>query len=1463
MQNTTSLRRSEFWTFVRSKVDPYIDDEVQDDLYDNSEQYGYFGNGNEIDLEIDDIDEPNNSSGANTHNDTLKTYNNSLNKQLIIDESYANSIENNGRLSKYNGHGVFYITDIPAILTSMDPNETNEDYTIIATNILLELISLYPEASMFKLYKLVDPEESFVNIRNAIDIVSKVCWGPSALPIIKEKVSLVLKLSILLQASKAQNNMVAVALHDGLRAILKSEDMNELKTYTHIFANICENIHDQIYELIVDRAKTRTTVKSEQVQSTFNSIFEFLFIDNGMVWLGDWSLMLRICEKYFYHLSIDVLNKLLLDQNGIIYSSFYSVHFLDIATKIILTLLNSSRIEHRILASNALKIFFGRIPKLEYSTLGNIILQPILESLLNNPNNEVLIAVLPQIEHLAVNCSEDLVKIYIKFLIQCILNTRSSSVESILMLAELLNEKEVKGYTVVTPGDAGHPDRYSEYGSIFLLRLFYICAWEYHGKCILLIFKYLVRLPTFFEAPLNGRKIILHYLLQIKSNAKFVIRLPKLQSLQYEYSQSLINNDINMALFYSHLPNIVNENVKSAVYTEYVDMPDILCYKISKKIDNFSDKGLLTSAFDLKDQQVVLPIAQYCAAILLTFTREKKAEILLLILTLFAKQLESFHYFRTTGPQLTVIRSYLCNLVSNNNSLGEVASGLSPEYMNGVTLIVINSMKVLSHLMMYKHLFNKKDTEEILTAFLFVFQKQHHIGKQCLQSLFLSMFEYPQGMIKVVPGTLLKISQTFNPSMAISSLEFLVSLGQRRELCVNFTDDDFKKVFMVAINYIQSPSSRLSQVSLSYVVHLAFEVLNTWFLRLKLHDRKSMMQFIIQYLLKVSSSSNGGKLDENAELVLDFLYGNVFFEAETSTRRVDVSNSEKTQSSKYWVYGNTILNISVDKHDPSLGHVIIRRPSGVFKFTLKNESAGLSNSLVLKLVNEILNKHKQMVYDKEASIRNSTESIKLSTMYHKADALNLERKPIGISFDDSVLSKSFAKQTGFRRNIGSFTNSSTDDIYTNRNSDKSLIQFADTNHNHPSIFARSVTDNDIAFYPQSNSGKSVVRGRSASLSSATINQLKLDTIIHSIDNKDTSSNKIGDSTQNSSSLLSSLVDAQSPKFLSSKSPNEVESINAKSPSFISPIGSLLSPNIDRNYFNIALTLPIDLSMDPSFLISQFLPYNANHQTLLPSDACLIETPEQAFIRSVSVLDRTPTTDLHKIGIIYIGNGQFTESEFLANEKGSVIYTQFLRSIGNFVRLKECTTIYTGGLDTSSDLDGKYAVYLQEDFVQLIFHVTTLMPTNLEIDKLCTFKKRHIGNDFVNIIWNESGKDYTSSWISAQFNYVNIVIEPLSWDTLSQGYTAFGDSFTVRESDFETMVYKVYVILSNDFNPTVSILNDPILCSGIALPSIISTCATLYNTYAQIFQISKDGREFISATKERSRQINKIKEKYIK
>jgi Domain of unknown function (DUF3384)/Rap/ran-GAP/Tuberin len=161
---------------------------------------------------------------------------------------------------------------------------------------------------------------------------------------------------------------------------------------------------------------------------------------------------------------------------------------------------------------------------------------------------------------------------------------------------------------------------------------------------------------------------------------------------------------------------------------------------------------------------------------------------------------------------------------------------------------------------------------------------------------------------------------------------------------------------------------------------------------------------------------------------------------------------------------------------------------------------------------------------------------------------------------------------------------------------------------------------------------------------------------------------------------------------------------------------------------------------------------AEMPVLLPDDP--------AIDRTLRTFDLNSVVDGHKIGIIYIGEGQTDEASILANTSGSPAYAEFVSQLGTLIRLKG-SKMNTQGLDRNDDSDGKYAICWRDRATEVVFHTTTMMPTNLESDPLCIYKKRHIGNSFVNIIWNDSGLDFKFDTFPSAFNYVYIVLTPES------------------------------------------------------------------------------------------------------
>lgn len=282
--------------------------------------------------------------------------------------------------------------------------------------------------------------------------------------------------------------------------------------------------------------------------------------------------------------------------------------------------------------------------------------------------------------------------------------------------------------------------------------------------------------------------------------------------------------------------------------------------------------------------------------------------------------------------------------------------------------------------------------------------------------------------------------------------------------------------------------------------------------------------------------------------------------------------------------------------------------------------------------------------------------------------------------------------------------------------------------------------------------------------------------------------------------------------------------------------------------------PADGVRDPTrFNTNFFLPANIPVQLVapVPEWAKPIHLPDDDMInRAIKNMDRISTVDGHKVGVAYIGAGQVHEKEILPNVSGSTDYMVFLAGLGTLTKLKGAT-FNTQGLDRQFDSDGEFTICWRDRVTELVFHVTTMMPTNLEQDPLCTAKKRHIGNDFVNIIFNNSGNPFDFNTFPSEFNYVNIVITPES----RASFIASRDRANV---DPDSSYYKVQVMGKDGF-PEISPASETKILSLRALPGFIRLVALNASVFCHVW--ANRGGEHVSSWRSRLREIQRLRDKY--
>jgi hypothetical protein len=268
---------------------------------------------------------------------------------------------------------------------------------------------------------------------------------------------------------------------------------------------------------------------------------------------------------------------------------------------------------------------------------------------------------------------------------------------------------------------------------------------------------------------------------------------------------------------------------------------------------------------------------------------------------------------------------------------------------------------------------------------------------------------------------------------------------------------------------------------------------------------------------------------------------------------------------------------------------------------------------------------------------------------------------------------------------------------------------------------------------------------------------------------------------------------------------------------------------------------------PSYLLLQLTANNlqsSNYQRPLP----LID--DDATVRAIRTFDRIPTIDGHKVGVIYLGENQTNEVEILANVMGSSDYTEFLSGLGTLTKLHGAT-FNTQGLDREYNTDGEYAFCWRDRVTEMVFHVTTQMPTNLEHDPQCIFKKRHIGNDFVNIIFNNSGLPFKFDTFPSEFNYVNIVITP-------ESRASFVATRVRSQTQTEACFYKVQVMSKPGF-PEISPAAETKIVSLKALPDFIRLLALNASVFSLVWS-TRHGGEHVSSWRTRLRAIMQLKER---
>lgn len=241
----------------------------------------------------------------------------------------------------------------------------------------------------------------------------------------------------------------------------------------------------------------------------------------------------------------------------------------------------------------------------------------------------------------------------------------------------------------------------------------------------------------------------------------------------------------------------------------------------------------------------------------------------------------------------------------------------------------------------------------------------------------------------------------------------------------------------------------------------------------------------------------------------------------------------------------------------------------------------------------------------------------------------------------------------------------------------------------------------------------------------------------------------------------------------------------------------------------------------------------------------VALPHDDFVeRALSIFDRIPTVDSHKAGVIYVGPGQTEEADFLSAQSGSADYERFVRNLGYSVTLEPPLQYNPQGLQHPRD--GSATIAWRDRVTEIVFLIPTMMPPNTEDEPEWLHKKAHVGNCFVNIIFNNSGLHWDFERLRSQLNYINIVISP---------------SDTVDTDDVLPAFYHVQVVSKPGF-PNISAASDPKVISAAQLPKFVRVLAINANVFAHCWQTKDIDKEFPSNWRERLQHIKRLKQRMV-
>ncbi|OHT16711.1 hypothetical protein TRFO_12969 [Tritrichomonas foetus] len=152
--------------------------------------------------------------------------------------------------------------------------------------------------------------------------------------------------------------------------------------------------------------------------------------------------------------------------------------------------------------------------------------------------------------------------------------------------------------------------------------------------------------------------------------------------------------------------------------------------------------------------------------------------------------------------------------------------------------------------------------------------------------------------------------------------------------------------------------------------------------------------------------------------------------------------------------------------------------------------------------------------------------------------------------------------------------------------------------------------------------------------------------------------------------------------------------------------------------------------------------------------------DRTVILKLKKLNVSNFRNILKIGVVFVDDNVVDQNDIFKTtiEETTPHFIEFLNGLGYPIDLTSHSG-FDGGLDLKNGKTGTTSIFYADFNSELMFHVSPLLPTvNDDLQQI--YKKRHIGNDHIHIVWSVNEKTYSPATITSQFNQAHIIVYPL-------------------------------------------------------------------------------------------------------